>query len=142
MEMGLLFQSFTTLLSKCQPRVSLEDLSGKGYDASSCACWCGSASWVVGLRASVLFSMLIRVLPQFFAGWVSPTDYSLHESMQAMNALERISQQDSVKILCNIIREVTSHHLFHIPWVRSKFLSQSTPKRRGLGKDTPGNRDY
>ena len=32
--------------------------------------------------------MLIRVLPQFFARWVSPTGYLLHESMQAMNALE------------------------------------------------------
>lgn len=102
MEMGLLFQSlsqrcYQSVSQGCHWKIWLR----KAIDASSCACWCGSASWVVGLRASVLFSMLIRVLPQFFAGWVSPTGYSLHESMQAMNALERISQQDSVKILCN-----------------------------------------
>ena len=47
-----------------------------------------NSSWVFGLRASVLLSMLIRVLPQFFARWVSPTGYLLHERMQAMNALE------------------------------------------------------
>lgn len=135
----LCFKVFHKAIIKVSARagVLLEGLTGGGLTSKFTWLWVSFSSLgVVGLRASVPFSMLTRGLPQFFAVWISPTGCLLQESMQAMKVLERINQQDRVKILCNVITEVTSHQLFHILWVRSKWLGGPMPFMSHRGNES------
>lgn len=89
-----------------------------------------SSLWALGLRISVLCWLLARGCPQLLAALASVYGICLHWIQKGRECANKI--EDAV--LCNLITEVTFHHLCHILLVRSKTWVLPILKGRGLYK--------
>ena len=81
-------------------------------------------------RDLLAFKMMAGYRLQFLAMWASPWF-----SSQLSGLYYRVSLQDGVIILCNVIMEVTSYYLYHTLLAKIKPQIPSTLKGRRLYKD-------